>query len=347
MSTYVFRKPKRPVTKVFIHCSASDNPEHDNVATMDLWHRQRGWAGVGYHLFIRKSGELEVGRDMEKVPAAQEGHNVGSIAICLHGLAKTKFTDAQFKTLKALCQQIDAAYIANPLTYHGHCEVAAKACPVFDYKTVLGLSENGRLPQIKSVGALIEQPVVRGISDLESPDMRETVLSIGAKSSAVLALQGQLDDLGYFVGKLDGGFGNRTRDAVLAFQADNHLNTDGKVGALTREALRNAAPRPVGGARAVASLASLADAGSVVASATKSTGAAGIALSAGGVLSLLESTTGILSQLKTSLGGMQGVIADISVPQGVIFGVIGGYVVIKSWLAGRAHVDDYRSGKTA
>lgn len=345
MSTYVFRKPKRPVTKVFIHCSASDNPEHDNVATMDTWHKQNGWSGCGYNLFIRKSGLLEVGRDMEKVPAAQAGHNTGSIAICLHGLAKPKFTDAQFKTLLAICRQINEAYDGK-VTFHGHCEVAAKACPVFDYRTVLGLDRAGRLAR-GGVSAILDQVAVPKISDLESPDMRASVLSIGANGSAVRALQEQLDELGYFVGKIDGDFGTRTRDAILAFQADNHLTTDGKVGALTREALRDAEPRPVGGARAVASLTSLANAGSVIASATKSTGAAGIALSAGGVLSLLESTTGILSQLKTSLGGMQGVIADISVPQGVIFGVIGGYVVIKSWLAGRAHVDDYRSGKTA
>ena len=28
----MFEKPKRKVNKVFIHCSASDNPDHDTIA---------------------------------------------------------------------------------------------------------------------------------------------------------------------------------------------------------------------------------------------------------------------------------------------------------------------------
>jgi len=28
----MFTKPKRPVTRIFVHCSASDNPAHDTAS---------------------------------------------------------------------------------------------------------------------------------------------------------------------------------------------------------------------------------------------------------------------------------------------------------------------------
>ena len=139
-----FKKPKRRVTRVFLHCSASDHPNHDDVSVMDAWHRARGWSGVGYHFFIKKDGTIQKGRDIERTPAAQAGHNSATIAICLHGLDVKKFTEAQFDAGRRLCFAIDEAY-GGKVTFHGHREVAAKACPVFDYRDVLQLDGKGRL----------------------------------------------------------------------------------------------------------------------------------------------------------------------------------------------------------
>ena len=117
-----FEKPQRSVDRVFLHCSASDNPEHDSVEVMRDWHvNDRGWDDVGYHFFIRKDGTVEAGRDLEKTPAAQRGHNSGTIAICLHGLAVEKFRKAQFKSVIELCKAIEAAY-QGMVSFHGHCD---------------------------------------------------------------------------------------------------------------------------------------------------------------------------------------------------------------------------------
>ena len=143
-----FKKPRRRIERVFIHCSASDHLDHDDISVMDLWHRQRGWDGVGYHYFIRKDGEIQEGRSLERTPAAQGGNNSWTIAICLHGLTKENFTTAQFDALRRLCSQINEAYRREPkasVTFHGHCEVSNKSCPVFDYKEVLDLDREGRL----------------------------------------------------------------------------------------------------------------------------------------------------------------------------------------------------------
>src|SRR5690606_32519342 len=104
-----FIKPKRPVSKVFLHCSASDFDAHDDIAVIKRWHVQdNGWSDVGYHFFITRKGVVQFGRSLESIPAAQKGHNKGSIAICLHGNAK--FTNKQLRSLKALCEEIKRTY---------------------------------------------------------------------------------------------------------------------------------------------------------------------------------------------------------------------------------------------
>lgn len=228
-----FTKPKRAISRVFLHCSASDRPEHDNVATMREWHKARGWSDVGYHLFIRKNGTIEPGRSLELTPAAQAGHNTGTIAICLHGLEASKFTGAQFNSLITLCHEIERAYDGK-VTFHGHREVAAKACPVFDYRAVLKLDAKGRM----------------GTAPLPSTDPEEErdpapvfpTLRRGASGAAVRALQDLLNAaLGKPALTLDGDFGPATERAVQEFQRIHHLVTDGVVGPLTWEAIDEAA----------------------------------------------------------------------------------------------------------
>lgn len=348
LSSFKFRKPVRAVGRVFIHCSASDNPDHDNVATMDLWHKQRGWSGVGYHFFIRKSGLLEIGRDIEKVPAAQEGNNAGTIAICLHGLARAKFTEQQFEALRSLCQQINAAYEGG-VTFHGHCEVANKACPVFDYKTVLGLRPGGVLPlHYDQATQPIYTPLLDMSSGLEEPPVqRYGSLKIGVKGSAVRDLQKSLAALGYFSGALDGDFGQRTRAAVLAFQADNDLVADGVFGPASREALATALPRPVGEMRATANVTSLAKSGSRIARASVSNSAVGFLFAGGGALSVAEESAGVVTKLTDYAGVYRTALTSLGPWLGAAILIGGALIVWQSIKSGKARAEDHRTGKTA
>lgn len=150
----MFQKPKRHISRVFIHCSASDNPKHNDISVIRKWHTDpkpegRGWSDVGYHYFIKKDGTIQTGRPLERTPAAQKGHNKGTIAICLHGLKEGNFTQEQKRSLIRLCTVINRAYNSK-ITFHGHREVEPlKTCPVFDYKQWLSLDEYGRMPDMK------------------------------------------------------------------------------------------------------------------------------------------------------------------------------------------------------
>jgi N-acetyl-anhydromuramyl-L-alanine amidase AmpD len=134
------------VDRVFLHCSASSKPEHDDISVIRRWHvEERGWSDVGYHYFIKFDGTIQEGRPLRRIPAAQQGHNRGSIAICLHGRTTDDFTTAQFDALRRLCRAIGQAYDGQ-VTFHGHCEVDHnKRCPVFAYDEVLNLDGEGYL----------------------------------------------------------------------------------------------------------------------------------------------------------------------------------------------------------
>ncbi len=145
----IFEQPKRRVTRVFLHCSAWDDPMvgKDLVAEIRRWHRERGWNDIGYHFVVDRLGEVMTGRDLEKTPAAQYGHNRGTIAICVHGLT---FPDkwhlgAQAGAVVSLAGTINTAF-HGIVGWWGHNEVSDKACPVFDHKALLQLDRWRRMP---------------------------------------------------------------------------------------------------------------------------------------------------------------------------------------------------------
>lgn len=72
----------------------------------------------------------------------------------------------------------------------------------------------------------------------ESDGTRKTI-KFGDCGVHVVYLQQRLTSKGYGVGEIDGKFGNKTLEAVKAFQAENNLTVDGIVGINTWNALEN------------------------------------------------------------------------------------------------------------
>ena len=141
----MFTKPKRHVDRVFLHCSASEMnmSGKEMVDEIRRWHKKRGFSDVGYHFLFDKSGVELPGRSLAKSPAAQKRHNTGTIAIMVHGLEK--FPPNMLEQCRLLCAEINTVYEGR-ISFHGHCEVSAKTCPVFDYRGLLQLDRFGRMP---------------------------------------------------------------------------------------------------------------------------------------------------------------------------------------------------------
>lgn len=154
----------RPVKMIGIHCSAS---AFGDRALIDKWHKDRGWAGVGYHRIVlngyRKAGQfdptdlgrVEVGRVEGILPAAHHPFNRDSLALCLiGGEDPAEYTQDQLRCaaveVAAMCtdHQIPTTKVlrdGQPHGIWGHNELIAlaieqgklpessvKACPVID-----------------------------------------------------------------------------------------------------------------------------------------------------------------------------------------------------------------------
>ena len=76
--------------------------------------------------------------------------------------------------------------------------------------------------------------------DSQTPAPTPMLLGLGKEGELVTAVQRRLAELGYYDGPIDGQFGNKTRDAVIAFQKASGLTADGLVGEETYALLTNA-----------------------------------------------------------------------------------------------------------
>lgn len=153
-------------------------------------------------------------------------------------------------------------------------------------------------------------------------------LSIGMKGPDVRMLQQILSGLGYHAGAIDGDFGKRTRESVMAFQSENDLVTDGAVGELTWAALDSARARPA----RLASVDDLRERGSgTIADAdraqTVAKAGAGVVLGGAGLDTALE-VAGKLDGLSGLLPSLQAALVD----NWIILGVGAAALVGWFWL---------------
>jgi N-acetyl-anhydromuramyl-L-alanine amidase AmpD len=126
------------IDKLILHCSDSDLPQHDNIDTIRQWHHERKFSDVGYHYFIRKTGQIEIGRPLYRIGAHCIGQNLKSIGICLSG--RHEFTKIQFAAANDLIKSLmDRFRITKENVYpHNHFD-RKKTCPNFNLNELSAL----------------------------------------------------------------------------------------------------------------------------------------------------------------------------------------------------------------
>ncbi len=111
---------------VVIHCSDTPNGRHHTAEDIHKWHREFGWAGIGYHYVILLDGTVEKGRPDFWEGSHCRGHNE-KLGICLIG--RDKFTEAQEQALYLLLKGLGVVCD----TMHNHYGLDdKKSCPNFD-----------------------------------------------------------------------------------------------------------------------------------------------------------------------------------------------------------------------
>lgn len=141
-----FKKSKRRITEIIVHCSATPEGKDYTVNDIRRWHKQQGWSDIGYHYVIYRNGHIEPGRDVDISGAHCEGHNSNSIGVCYIGgvardgkTAKDTRTLAQKAALLSLLKDLRELYPGAKI--YGHRDFAHKDCPSFDamkiYSTII------------------------------------------------------------------------------------------------------------------------------------------------------------------------------------------------------------------
>lgn len=135
------RKSKRMIKYLVVHCSATPEGRAHTAKDIDTWHRQRGFNEIGYNYVILLDGTVEIGRDVDKIPAHVEGHNKESIGICyIGGIDKNTLqpkdtrTKEQKEALVKLLKELKELYPNAVIQGHRDFPKVNKACPCFSAK---------------------------------------------------------------------------------------------------------------------------------------------------------------------------------------------------------------------
>lgn len=125
-------------TRVILHCAATpdypdDSKKYDlfGAADIKVWHvKERGFSDIGYHYVVRRTGEIESGRPLDRKGAHTLHHNHDSIGVCWVG---TRWpTLKQVKALIKLHRQINRSLNIPIGRWFGHNEFTkTKTCPGF------------------------------------------------------------------------------------------------------------------------------------------------------------------------------------------------------------------------
>lgn len=92
-------------------------------------HINKGWAGIGYHFYIRKDGKIYSGRPLDYIGAHCVGYNATSVGVCFEGNYETtaEMPAAQIKAGQELVEYLKKAYPKAAVVRHK--DLTATACP--------------------------------------------------------------------------------------------------------------------------------------------------------------------------------------------------------------------------
>lgn len=119
---------KRQATDtIVIHHAAADNASPEAVHE---WHKHNGWAGIGYHLYIRKDGSIHEGRPLWASGANVLNHNWHTIGVCCEGnydVSGAVMPKAQMDALHEVLRYLKGIYPNAAIKFHR--DFGGSVCP--------------------------------------------------------------------------------------------------------------------------------------------------------------------------------------------------------------------------
>ena len=182
---------------IVIHHAAADKATPESI---HAYHLSQGWAGIGYHLYVRKNGEIHEGRPHWASGAQVYNHNYHTVGICCEGnydVAGAVMPKAQMDALHEAIRYMKQLYPNAAVKFHR--DYGGSVCPgdYFPYQEALNYETAGETaereedemqryntvaelpePYRADVQTLIDKGLLRGKGDTEHLDLTEDMARV-------------------------------------------------------------------------------------------------------------------------------------------------------------------------
>ena len=122
-----------PPSYIVLHHTEVPSRRRHGVERIRAWHVKKGWADIGYHHVVRRSGLWEVGRPeaYQGAHCRAGGMNRIALGVCMEGhFDKEAVSAPQKAKVVALIALLCSRYSIHPDRVIGHREAgSAKSCP--------------------------------------------------------------------------------------------------------------------------------------------------------------------------------------------------------------------------
>jgi N-acetylmuramoyl-L-alanine amidase len=114
---------------LIVHHLEAEGPNWTVEAIHEMHRRENGWAGIGYHYYIRLDGSVYKGRPDNAIGAHCQGCNSNTLGVSFEGNydTRTDMPDAQFNAWCDLYSYLCDRYGNMPV--FGHREKGSSECP--------------------------------------------------------------------------------------------------------------------------------------------------------------------------------------------------------------------------
>ena len=190
-----------------------------SIETIHNYHKNtNGWAGIGYHYYVRKDGSIYKGRDEKYAGAHCLGKNSTSIGICAEGdFEQEQMSEVQKNAIIELIADIKTRY--NIKEIGGHKDYIATTCPGVNFpleeikKGKISV-ENNEVTTEKAQGKIANiQSTLNSRYGLNIAV--DNIYGTETKSALVKGLQTELNKQFNRGLAVDGIFGTKTKSACV------------------------------------------------------------------------------------------------------------------------------------
>ena len=116
---------RKATNRIILHHAESKSCTADDI---HRWHLANGWAGIGYHFFVRKDGSIYRGRPENDIGSHVKGSNSDSIGICFEGSYMTEtMSQIQINAGRELVVYLKKKYGISKVQKHK--DVCSTNCP--------------------------------------------------------------------------------------------------------------------------------------------------------------------------------------------------------------------------